>query len=222
MIDGSSRARIAVTLGVSSPSWVKVTGKVTGMEAAATKPEAIVLMTPALGEPITATIESDGSFNIPMAWPGTYQVRFMPLLDSFARSVTVGDAPVNQVTVSLVIPSFKVSGRVNDLTGFLPASGADSVYEARLRPAGQGRPTLGRSPAHLVVPIESDGTFAFRTVPAGGYQLEVANCTYFGTAPPTTPGTGGAGGGGGGCRSRVTNVVVTVTDKDIIGLVVSK
>jgi hypothetical protein len=84
--------RIVVTLGVASPPpWVKVSGKVTGA------PQGAGLSmngTGAGAAGLTTTINPDGSFEV-LLLPGTYQVRFTPVL------------PIP--TVSLVVPNKDVT-----------------------------------------------------------------------------------------------------------------
>jgi hypothetical protein len=100
--------QILVTLGVSSPPpWVKVSGKVTGAPPGA---GLSLNGTGAGAAGLTTTINPDGSFEV-LLLPGTYQVRFTPVLPIPPVSLVV---PNRNVTDAQIVfpPLVEVKGHV--------------------------------------------------------------------------------------------------------------
>jgi formylglycine-generating enzyme required for sulfatase activity len=89
---------IAVTLRAATPSpWVRVSGKVTGASAAGVR--TVLLRGPALISPLTASVNSDGSFEFPRAPAGSYEARLIPSVIDFPQTLVVGNVDLTNVTL---------------------------------------------------------------------------------------------------------------------------
>ncbi len=157
---------IAIKLGVAAqPPWVRVQGKITGIDADHPAPGTIALQgqTPA---PLSAPVLADGTFEFPMVLPGTYQARLTPATDQFSRSIVVQREDPTRVEIPLLIPSFKVSGRTNDVTP------PNKFLRATLMPEPSGGSTNRPSSSA----VAADGSFAFPAVQPGTYRAYIAIC----------------------------------------------
>src|SRR5262249_12152530 len=82
--------QVDITLGVSPPAWVKVSGRVTGGPAPSATASGVRLEGPAIAMPLTTAIKPDGSYEFPAVLPGTYVATFTPGTDSYTRIIVVG------------------------------------------------------------------------------------------------------------------------------------
>jgi formylglycine-generating enzyme required for sulfatase activity len=77
---------------------VKVTGRLTGIDG---KPvSALRLSGPSLGEPVSAALKSDGSFEFPQLLPGAYEMQVLPSVVPFLTTLTVPSNDVNNVVIA--------------------------------------------------------------------------------------------------------------------------
>jgi len=98
-------ARVAITLAVASPPpWVRVSGHVTG-RVGPLPVNTIRLSGNSLAGVLTASVNSDGSFEFPKVLPGQYEARALPSTVRIAAAIVVGNAEVRDVT--LAAPALK-------------------------------------------------------------------------------------------------------------------
>jgi TonB family protein len=145
-----------VLLAVEGNPWVKISGRVTNLGSNRT----LILTGPNVDQ-IQLTVNPDGTFEIPQALPGTYQIRPNLSASSAAPSLVMQPVPVvipNQDTTNLVIslpPTKAVPGVVVNTSG-----------------AGvQGLLTISYSQTSAT--SSSSGSRAFTTQPDGKFSLEV-------------------------------------------------
>lgn len=159
---------IEVTLTVSSPSpWVKVRGKVTGMNPSSARVQEIKITTNALLDALTTTVNADGSFEFPAVLPGTYQAQLTPPVDTFVRSLIVPTTEVSDAEIPMVIQSLTVGGRtdIEKARGLFVSVLLQSVQE------GFQPPVISKA-----VGVEADGSFSFGPVQPGHYTVRVSVC----------------------------------------------
>jgi hypothetical protein len=193
---------VTIALSVAAPPWVRLAGKVTGLDKASTRPTQATIHLPGFVTPVNAPISADGSFEFPYVLPGRLRIELTPVGDPFSRIVMVGDAGQTDARIPVTIASVKVSGRVTGITASTPVAN----LSAWLTPEPVATGLLS-----FVTPIAQDGAFVFRAVPAGSYQLSM-RCEESGSSFNRTrncpPNTG-------------PRIVVPVADKDVAGLVVA-
>jgi hypothetical protein len=186
---------VSIVLGVSSPSWVKVSGRVTGATAGSVN--GIRLEGPRMG-PLTAIVNPDGTFELPAVLPGTYQARLAPLNDTFMRPVVVGATEIRDLDIPVTPPLFSVRGRLSDFQQLQQQGmpGPGQRLEIGLVPDSRSVGSAGRNP------IAGDGTFDIARVQSGIYNVVIYLCE------------------GISCRGTVVSAL-RVVDKDVTNLAVS-
>jgi TonB family protein len=113
---GSPPPPLVVTLGVAAPPpWVKVSGRIIGLQAAQTGVPYQMMLMGGLGaatmDTLPTTVNADGSFEFPKVLPGSYAVRFSLAVPIPPTSLTVGNKDLSGVEIAL--PTMKViTGRV--------------------------------------------------------------------------------------------------------------
>jgi hypothetical protein len=101
-VTAGASPEVVVTVGAPSPSpWIKIRGRITGLEAAQAKPTRITL-TSANSADVTAEIRPDGAFDFPKVLPGSYSVLLTPQADNIPRNIVVNKTG----TTSFEIPMF--------------------------------------------------------------------------------------------------------------------
>jgi hypothetical protein len=183
---------VEIVLGVTSPvPWGKVTGRVTGMDAAPVKATTITVSSSPLSMPLTASVSPDGSFELPMALPGTYTAWLAPSMDEFPRTFVVGRSGSERVEVPMMMTTLSVKGRVTDLVATANAGSAETLTLI-LTENGQSLTAL----------VGADGAFAFSPVAPGRYNVSIQRCQ---------PGI---------CITTDLGSTVTVVDRDVTGLTI--
>jgi protein TonB len=160
---------IRVLLSVSGNPWVKVSGRVVNLGSMRT-----LSLSGPNSNPIELAIKPDGTFEIPQALPGTYQVR----PSATAITTSLGASPMsvvipNQDTTNLVItlPLTKdVPGIVVNSTG----SGVEGRFQLNYSARGPNSSSSGgRS-----VTTQADGKFTIQISEGMDIQLSVAAPGY--------------------------------------------
>ncbi|HET9943196.1 MAG TPA: carboxypeptidase-like regulatory domain-containing protein, partial [Terriglobia bacterium] len=192
-----SRAEISIALEASPAAWIRVSGRVTGLAEVAPPHEVatIQLLGTSVAFPITATVNPDGSFEIPKVLPGTYEVRLTPAADPYPRALVVGSRDLTNVEIPVKLGAFKVEGRVADLKELL--------QEGVLTLNKRLTVTLMPEPAgpHISGRVANDGGFFMSQVPAGTYRISIGICEF-----DDCISTGG--------------IAINVVDRDLAGLAV--
>jgi hypothetical protein len=156
---------IAVTFGIAAkPPWVRVRGRITGVDAMHAAPTSVVFQGP-LSDGLSVPVLPDGTFEIPMVLPGTYQARLTPNVDPFPRTIVVQREDPASIEIPLRVPSFKVSGRTSEVAP------PNKFLRATLFPEQPGSGNLPGSS-----PVAADGSFVFPAVQPGTYRATIAIC----------------------------------------------
>jgi TonB family protein len=157
IVPGVSVPSITVTLGVSSPAWVKVSGRVTGLTAAG-GPYRVSLGGTAVADALETPVNADGSFEFTHVLPGSYTARFNPALPVPAVSIVVpGKKDLSGVEIAL--PPLKEARVVVEALGQTPPPISFSFTDS----SGSMSAALAAQP---------DGTFKV-VLPEGEHQVTV-------------------------------------------------
>ena len=156
---------IAVTLGIAAkPPWVRVRGRITGIDATHAAPASIALQG-SLSDTLSVSVLPDGTFEFPMVLPGNYQGRLTPPADPFSRTIVVKREDPTTIEVPLQVPSFKVAGRTSEVAP------ANQFLRATLFPEPTGSGSFRGTTS-----VAADGSFIFPAVPPGTYRATIAFC----------------------------------------------
>jgi hypothetical protein len=147
---------------------VRVEGRVTNLDQLPSTLRHITLRNPKLALPLTAEVGADGRFELPMALPGAYEVELTPVMDKFARALTISGADVVRVEMPAFPPLMKVGGKIS---GLWPARGR---FEMVL---GKARIDFLNSEGPPVTRVLPDGSFTFSNVQVGSYDLTLSECS---------------------------------------------
>jgi hypothetical protein len=182
--------KLVVTTGMSS--GVRIAGRVTrsDSENTSTFPEKVTLTGVAVPDTIDATLNSDGTFQIPKILPGTYfgRVSLGPGLSSAPVSIVIPNRDLSDLEIQIPAPR-RISGKVAvDGNGpppkfpLLLVRGANTFMETQ-RPGGPpslsvpalintvlGGGTAGSQVLQLDINALPDGSFSL-DVPDGEYQV---------------------------------------------------
>jgi len=165
---------IRVLMSVDGNPWVKVSGRVTNPGSTRT----LILTGPNVDQ-IQLTVNPDGTFEIPQALPGQYQVRPNPI------TATSGPAIQSLVTqsISVVIPN-------QDTTNFIIPLPPVKVVEGSVV-NNSGAPVQGRfsltysqtsstssSSGSRTMATASDGRFTLEVPPSGDVRISVSAPGY--------------------------------------------
>jgi hypothetical protein len=165
-----------VTADLALKPFPKVEGVVHLAPGASQKSAIVVSMRGELSGGVgTVTVQGDGSFKLPQATPGRFRIT-LGGRDGFlaseieARGGSIKDGILEISEGSDVILSITASNESGDLRGFVvdgdrPLEGVLAV----LAPAGGQKGELTVTPRAFQT--ESDGSFNFRSIPAGHYLL---------------------------------------------------
>ena len=145
---GSPPSPLKVVLAVQGKPWVKLAGRITGMQAGQT----LVLSGPS-SEPIQIPVKADGKFEIDQIFPGNYTARI--------NAPIVGAQTFNQITIpsqdttDFVIampPSKEIRGTVTNAAG--------AVVQARMSMNWSEIRTNGSASGSFTVASQADGRFS--------------------------------------------------------------
>ncbi|HET9130617.1 MAG TPA: hypothetical protein VFO86_06710, partial [Terriglobia bacterium] len=195
-----NRHKIELTLGVTTPNpGVPVKGVLTGKDREIL-PLAINLSGVTPGLTLNARIQQDGSFQLPMVPPGTYNVEFTTPIDAtpVKRTIIVGTNPTTAEVPVRIAGLARVTVKVN--TGQVNASNGRDVQWGRDFPYLQAEGSRDNSTATRAR-IASDGNIEFLNVAPGRYRVFMATQQLL-SGPPTVVSSG-------------PGITITVTDKDV-------
>ena len=152
---------IKVLLAVDGNPWVKVSGRVTNLGSNRT----LTLTGPNVDQ-IQLTVNPDGTFEIPQALPGTYQIR--PNISSLT-------GPSSPLTLSLAMQSTSVVIPNQDTTNLVislpPTRDVPGIVVNTSGAGVQGRLTLNYS--QTIGTSSGSGGRTFATQPDGRFTLEI-------------------------------------------------
>jgi len=164
-------AELVITLATSGATqFYSVSGKVTGLPAAATRGATIVLQGSAIGAGHETPLKPDGSFTFDKLFPGSYSARLSLSGIQVGTSFSVTNKDVTGVTINYA-RTYNVAAHViveGAATGAIPPA---VVFEAK-RPDGQtvSPSSIGNGMWQLTLATGAN-TVSVRSVPAG-YQLK--------------------------------------------------
>jgi TonB family protein len=160
---------IKVLLSVEGNPWVKVSGRVTNAGYART----LLLSGPNVDQ-IQLTVNADGTFEIPQALPGQYQIR--PNLVPASPSLVTQPISViipNQDTTNLIIPlplTKVVQGMVVNNSG--------TGVEGRFSLSYSQTTANSSSSGSRTITVPSDGKFTLEAPPGGDVRVSVSAPGY--------------------------------------------
>ncbi len=153
-------------------AWFKVSGRVTGMDQAwLNSRPSVALFSPVFVPSITAQVNSDGSFEFPRVYSGSYSARLTSgSLSAPPKEINITDKNVTNVEFA-VVPQREVRGRVL-VEGATPAPKltvplVSASNRANSRNAGFGSFPETKS---LSIDPQPDGSFTVK-VPAGTHRV---------------------------------------------------
>jgi hypothetical protein len=155
-----------IVIVFTKPPWMKVIGRVTGIENSPIRATQITMTTTTLASPQTAPVAADGSFEFPTLLPGVYRVQLTPAADPFNRFVTVS-ADGSPVEIPMAIPAWRVSGRV--VVGSNETIPAGMQIQLAPEVFVPGRMSFTTA-------VNSDGSFFFSAVQPGRYLASISVC----------------------------------------------
>jgi hypothetical protein len=170
VVSTADSADLRLTLARSSPgSWVKVSGRVSGLNTLASQSSVTVsLNNPSLVSSLSAVVRPDGSFEFPKVYSGNYTAHLsVPVANLGQLSVDVKVMNSDVTGVDFVIP------RVKEISGRIVLEGQGAMPQLNIPLTGNSAQAAGFSPGPVqVINInpQSDGTFKV-TLPEGERQV---------------------------------------------------
>jgi len=166
---------IRVLLAVDGNPWVKVSGRVTNFGA-----NRSLLLTGASVDQIQVTVNPDGTFEIPQALPGQYQVR-----PNLSTSASLQQSTISLITqgVSFVIPNQDTANLVIPLppTKVVPGiivNSSGAAIQGRLSMSYQQTSANSSSSGSRTFIVPSDGKFALELPPGSDLHFSVSAPGY--------------------------------------------
>jgi hypothetical protein len=166
VVSTTEDAELGLTFApVSSGSWVKVSGKVTGLTGSQTPPT-VTLNNPSFYFSVSTPLRPDGSFEFPKVYPGSYQARLL--------AANVGGLPAVEVSVGtrdVTGVDFAVP-RQKEITGRIVMEGRGALPQFNIPLINVATNATGLPVTQMALNInpQSNGTFKV-TLPEGERQL---------------------------------------------------
>jgi hypothetical protein len=154
---------VTIHIGLPTPApWVRINGRVTGLDTASVKATSIAISDGPLLNPIEAAVSADGAFEFPKVLPGVYAAQLQPGADPFPRHLWVKTSGLPDVQIPMEIPFAKVKGRIKDFDSRKLFPGLTVTVEIGV--------------FNMKSNVAADGTFSFDAVPRGTHEAVVMIC----------------------------------------------